>query len=257
VDSLSFYGNRDWWFKLSAGEIPGHTGVVVRGHNPSQSSASGFVDVTEFGDITLLAAEETMNVVSTSTSDDGSPAGIGAQTALVSGIDDAGDAVSESVTMNGTTNVLTTQAFKYVNTILVTAVGSSGWNVGNITATSSSAATVQCEVDATESLSQNGFYTVPKGKTMYAVQAEFNAAKNSGGTAPIVEFKGYARLNDSGAAWIQLFDKKIDAGDQNELDVYLPFFAVVAAGGQIRFRTDTDQNTTESRVRFYIVLKDV
>jgi len=161
--------------------------------------------------------------------------------------------------MNGTTNVTTVNSYLRVNSMTGLTVGATGWNVGAITATATTAATIQCEMDATEGLSQNSHYTVPLGKTLYTVKLELNAAKLSGGQLPVVEFKEYVRAGGDGACWMQVFDKKMDSAVSNELDLVLPFpssSTQSVARSDIRMRTDTDQDNTEVRTRLSGILID-
>lgn len=240
--------------EVALGNISGMASVVVRGHNPSQTSASGFVDVSEFGDLTYLSSAETMEIASADTND--TSAGTGLRTLLLAGVDGTGAAISETITMNGTTDVTSVNSYLRVNSMTGLTGGSVGWNIGNVTATATTAATVQCEMDATEGLSQNSHYTVPLGKTLYVERLEFNVAKTSGGSAPVVEFKGYTRPGGAGAAWVQLVDKRIDASVTDEIDVQTSFPAPLIARSDLRFRSDTDQNNTEVRTRFYGLLID-
>ncbi len=253
---MSYFATTDFWLEVAKGKVPGHSLIIVRGHNPSQTAASGDVDISEFGDLTYLSAAETMSIVSTSTDDDGSPVGIGAQTLSIQGVDGTGAAIAETVTLNGTTPVVTALSYLRVNAMIVLAVGSSGWNVGDITATASVAATTQDEMDATESLSQSSHFTVPLAVTAYLLQLELNAAKIVGGAAPELEFKGLARIGGAGNAWLQLFDKRMDTGVVDELDVQLPAPTAIAARTDIRLRSETDQNNTECRTRMYMCLVD-
>lgn len=131
-----------------------------------------------------------------------------------------------------------------------------GWNIGIVTAKASSGGSTQAEMNATESLSQDSHYTVPLGKTFYLLKAELNAAKLTGGTAPIVEFRGMARPGGPGAAWLMLFDKRMDTALDDELDIEPAFPARMVARTDVRFRTDVDQNSTESRSRMYGLLID-
>lgn len=242
---------------VQRGLITGTSTIIARGHNPSQSAASGFVDVAEMGDLSYLSSAETVNVVSTSTSD--AAAGAGLRTLLLSGVDGTGAAISETITMNGTTNVLSSNAYLRVNSMVGLTGGSTGWNVGDVTATASAAGTIQDEMDATESISQGSHYTVPLGKTLHVTQLELNAAKTGGGLLPVVEFKVYSRTGGAGAAWIQLFDKKMDVGVTDELDLFLPFPSSniqATARTDLRVRSDTDQNSTEVRTRLYGFLID-
>lgn len=249
----------DFYFLVSRGLVPGHSTIVLRGHNPSQTAASGFVDISEFGDLTYLTTAETMNIASTDDEDGGAGTDTGALTLLVNGVANDGSELEETVTMNGTTNVLTAGSYLRVNFILVMTAGSVGWNIGDITAKASSAGTTQCECDATESRSQNSHYTVPLGKTAHMIRFELNLSKTVGGTPPVVEFKFYVRPGGATRAWVQGFDKRMDAAVSNEFDVDLGFptsTTQLKARSDMRFRADTDQNSTETRTRMYIVLVD-
>jgi hypothetical protein len=246
----------DFYFNVGAGRIPKHSHVLIRGHIPTFDAADGFVDVAEQGDLTYLSAAETMNIASTS-GDDASPSGAGLRTLLIQGVDNTGAAIQEIVTLNGTNNVETTKEYLRVNFMTGLTAGSTGWNAGNVTATASSAGTVQSEMDATESITQGSHYTVPLNYTLMIYQAELNAAKISGGAAPELEFKAYARPGGDGAAWLQLFDKKLDTSVQDELDVFVKVpNAALVERSDIRMRADTDQNGTECRVRLYGILVD-
>lgn len=242
----------DFYLEVARGNIPGYSTVLIRGHNPTQTSASGFVDIAEFGDLTYLTTAETMDITSDSTSDTSD--GVGLRTLRIDGVDNTGAAVQEIIIMNGTDDVVTANSYLRVNTLVGLTAGSSGWNVGIVTATASTAATIQAEMGPTESLSQASHYTVPLGKTFLLKQVEFNAAKASGGGSPEIEFKGYIRIGGAGAAWIQAFDKKMDTGVDDEIDIILPFPTALVARTDIRLRADTDTNSTEVRTRMYGVL---
>jgi len=245
----------DFYLEVVKGNVSGHSAVLIRGHNPNQSAASGFVDIAEFGSITYLAAAETMNIASTSAAD--AAAGTGARTVLVQGVDNTGAALEEVVAMNGTTNVLTVGSYLRVNSIVALTAGSGGFNAGNITATASAAGTVQDEMDAGEGVSQSSHYTVPLGKTLNLLRIELNAARISGGGTPELEFQLLARPGGDGAAWQQLFDKTLDTSVVDELDVELAFpEATPIARTDLRLRSDTDTNNTECRIRLYGILVD-
>ena len=254
--AYSITGRSDFILDIAKGKVAGHSLIVIRGHNPSQTSASGFVDMSEFGDITYLTTAETMNIVSTDVDDDGDPVDTGLRTMLIQGVDNTGAAIQEVILLNGTTNVLHLKSYLRVNTMVGLTAGSSGWNEGVITAKASSAATTQCEMDATEGISMDSHYTIPLNHTGYVYQVEFNAARLVGGTAPVIEFIGLARSGGDGNSWIQLFDKRMDTALDDEIDVFLPFPAPAIARTDIRLRTDTDQNSTETRSRMYIMLVD-
>lgn len=242
----------DFMLEVSKGNIAKHSTVLVRGHNPAFAAAAGFVDVAEQGDLTYLTTAETMEVTSDDAND--TAAGTGLRTLLIAGVDDDGVEVSETITMDGTNDVTTVNTYLRVNFMTGLTAGSTGWNEGSVTATATTAATIQSEMDATESISQGSHYTVPLGNTLYVYKAEFNVARISAGSDPVIEFKGYARPGGAGAAWLQLFDKRFAADVSDELDVIPSFPAPLIARSDVRFRADTDVNNTEVRTRLYGIL---
>ena len=58
----------------------------------------------------------------------------------------------------------------------------------------------------------------------------------------------------NGGAWLQLFDKKMDTGVTDEIDVVLPFPTKMVALTDIKIRADSDTNNTEVRTRMYLLL---
>lgn len=111
----------------------------------------------------------TISCVSASASDT-------AVTMLISGLDSTFSPVTASVTLNGTTPVVTTQVFLRINSVTTT-VGNA---VGNVTFTRGS--TVIAQVNAGLGQTQMAVYTVPKGYTMFLtyLQADGNTTTTSG-----------------------------------------------------------------------------
>lgn len=80
----------------------------------------------------LLDRETTVSISSSSADDDGSPAGTGALTVKIDGIDRTGAAATETVTMNGQTAVTTTETYAKITAITVVTVGTGGTNAGDL-----------------------------------------------------------------------------------------------------------------------------
>ena len=108
-------------------------------------------------------------VVSSSASDT-------AVTMLISGLDANFAPITESVVLNGTTNVTTVKSFLRINSVVTTA----GNAVGNVTFTSG--ATVIAKVNAGVGQTQMSVYTVPAGYTLYITyfQGDGNTTTTSG-----------------------------------------------------------------------------
>jgi hypothetical protein len=99
------------------------------------------------------------SVVSDSTDDDGDPAGTGALTLTVFGLDTDYNEVEETVTLNGVGAVTTTQTFLRVHRAYVLTAGSAGTNVGNISI--SVGGNLQAYIEASEGQTHITQFTVP------------------------------------------------------------------------------------------------
>ncbi len=123
------------------------------------------------------------NIASTSASDDGSPAGVGAQTVRIYGLVDwTTPEVSEDIILNGVTDVPTVNAYVIIHRILVLTWGTSGPNVGVITATAVTDGTVTAQVNVGEGQTQMAIYGLPSGQTIYLVQYYGELQKSGGAT---------------------------------------------------------------------------
>lgn len=115
-----------------------------------------------------------LEVISADAADDGDPAGTGALTVVVEGIDANGNLQTATVTMNGTTAVaIPTVTWTAVNRAYVATVGSSLANVGAITVRVAGAGATKLTIPAGVGLSDGAFYLVPKGHTLLILSAEF------------------------------------------------------------------------------------
>lgn len=109
---------------------------------------------------------EKLSIVSTSTSDTSN--GVGARTVNMIGLDSNWNQISETVTLNGTTPVTSSNSFLRMHTMFVTTAGSSEFNVGTITANHVTTTTnVFNTIEIGINQSQNAAFTVPAGKTGY------------------------------------------------------------------------------------------
>lgn len=116
------------------------------------------------------AAEAATTILSTSTDDDGDPAGTGAQTVYVEGCDDEYNMLTQLVTMNGTGAVTLDDEYYRVWRAYVVAVGSGMVNAGIIRV--KHGATVLSQIEVGLGQTEQCIYTVPvqtdsRGGTSY------------------------------------------------------------------------------------------
>jgi hypothetical protein len=120
------------------------------------------------------ASAVVMTLASTSASDNTQA------TVLITGLDTNWDLQTETVTLNGTTNVNTTKSFLRINNMIMTSPGTSQTtNIGTITAKSSSI--IYAQINVGIGRSQAAVYSVPNGYTMYLYSINaFNGDAASG-----------------------------------------------------------------------------
>jgi hypothetical protein len=113
---------------------------------------------------------------------DDTSAGTGARTVEIEGLDSSWNVLTETVTMNGTTPVVTTGSFLRVYRARVVTAGSSGTNEGTITFTNTTSSNIIAQI----SVDNSGFgqtlmacYTIPAGKTGYLISLDFSSSKDN------------------------------------------------------------------------------
>lgn len=168
--------------RLASTEQVGDLALLVRKFGRSGVlSANTEEDVWESGGAkTLLTSAQTLDVVSTSASD--TLAGTGARFVQIGGLDADYNLISEVVQMNGTSAVTTSTEFLRVNRARVVTSGSSTFNVGVISITSTDTADNQGTIPTQESITQQSHFTVPNGYTAFTTGTVFSVYRSSGGS---------------------------------------------------------------------------
>ena len=113
-----------------------------------------------------ISTAATATIVSSSAADDAT--GTGARKIVIEGLDENYAPQSVEVTMDGTTNVTTTEEWLAINRMYVTEAGSGEVNAGNITATVGGTTRSQITADRGQTL--QAVYTVPAGYTAYVTE---------------------------------------------------------------------------------------
>jgi hypothetical protein len=171
--------------QVSRGQIAGHRAIQVFGYNADldQTEESIWPDG---GTVPHPTVASVLKVSSTSASD--AAVGVGARTVFIEGVDGDYNVVSESVTLNGTTPVNTTNTYLYVNQLYVTSVGSTGANVGVINVgtgdvTAGVPAVLYDLIAAGYNQRTTSHYCVPAGCTGFMTHGLVTVGQASGSTS--------------------------------------------------------------------------
>lgn len=141
--------------------VSGAFAETRNGRNPDVDTA-GEEDLWNVGGLWVpITAAQTISVVSASAAD--TAAGTGARTALLRGLDGSYNRISETITLNGVTPVVSVNQYIFVSDLEVLTTGSGGTNAGQITGTATTDATIQFRMAATDGRTQLSWYMVPAG----------------------------------------------------------------------------------------------
>lgn len=165
---------------IAMGAYSGVTHVNKFGTN--HDVGTDYEDVWEQGDKWVAMPVATL-VECASTSTEDNPAGDGAGSLVIQGLDPDGYEIEDIVLLNGTTPVLSNLIFSFINRAFIGSLGSTnttGYNLGILYVADDSttwggttagvpdtAAAIQVHIAAEQGQTQQMIYTVPFGKTGY------------------------------------------------------------------------------------------
>jgi hypothetical protein len=197
---------------------------------------------------TFLDVEETVSIVSDDANDTSDGTGLRQLTLL--GLNDSYNEISETVTLNGTTPVVTETKFLRVFRAFGVSAGSTGTNEGNIVGTSSSSSNTLFQVTADLGQTQLAIYTVPLGKVLEITSVDVTTFKQSAGA---YEVRLMVRL--FGCAW-RLFGTFGVSGGGNLVKSYYPPLSIPQKS-DIRMDAIVGANNTAVAASFSGFLRDV
>ena len=185
----STVGNIPFYLAVQQGKVPGYSMVNKFGYNPTIGSGS-FETIWETGNnYAWQSTAVTVDVVSDNVNDD--VAGTGARTLRIQGLDGSYNFAEETVDMDGTTTVTTTQTFLRVFRMSVETAGSSGNNEGTITVTYTGGSDVAATISAGNGQTLMALYTIPAGYTGYLLSMNISSGKDQE-----MQFKFIQKINE-------------------------------------------------------------
>jgi len=170
---------------VSAGAVTGTRSVFKFGFNADINGSEE--TIWDYGGIYEHPAAAIQMSVSSSSVDD-TAAGTGARTVSVAGLDANYNEISEIVTLNGQTSVLTSASFLRVNRAFVVSAGSGGTAAGEIyigtgVVSAGVPATVYAYIPLGDNQTLMAVWTVPAGYTGYLLKGNIGT-----GTANINQY---------------------------------------------------------------------
>lgn len=214
--------------------------VVVAGRNDDVDTGTDEDVWIVGGDYVFPPTAQTLTLVSDSAADDGSPAGTGGHTVRVDGLDADYNPLTEFVTMDGTTPVITVGEFLRVNKGTVREVGTAEANVGTITATQTTSALTMFTVPPSFGQSSLGVYTVAADHELVATRIWATIGKQAATSASIAFI-----IREFGLSFRAIGFAGLHSQGTTLADVSLPVVPPVPGRADLKIRVSVSANNTD------------
>ena len=241
----------DFKYEVALGRRSGHTLWNKFGFNSDIDIGTETI-WSAGGTFSRMTSADTFDVVSTSAND--TSAGTGARTLTIYGLDESYEEITEVVTLNGTTPVVTTNQWFGVNRMVITTVGSGGTNAGVLTAKVTTGGTnTQAHIPIGLGSSQQAIFFVPNNHTALMDWLYITMVKNAGGTQPKLTVKMWVTNMETGVK-VEAFRDYLNGSVENHTELLPSQPFVCGEKCFVEFQGTTDVDNTEVGVRFSLCL---
>lgn len=249
---MTYISNKDYNTEVALGNVSGAEIWNKFGYNNDIDTGTEVI-ASWGGTFTPLTTETTLTIVSTSTND--TSGGTGCNSIVVYGIDANRDPVIEVVTLNGTTNVVTTSEWLGINRVAMFLCGSGQVNAGTINVTATTGGSQMAQMPASGGVTEQCIFHVPRNKTFVMEWLRINSLKQTGGSSPVITAKVWVYSAVSNGMQ-EVYKVDIDTSVTNDVseNPQLPF--PVTEQTVIWMEVTTDQNNTIVNGRFSGILID-
>lgn len=179
ISNKQLVSSKPYLYDIAEGNLPDHYPVRQFGHNADVGA--DWETIAHGGGLAYYPTSAlTLRVKSDDVDDDGAPAGTGAHTVWLNGLDANWNYQSETVTMNGTNAVATTKSYIRMLKMIVVTAGTTGYNEGIICCRDNTDANIMMCIAPGENESHSALYSVPSGNVVYITGWYGSEASNKG-----------------------------------------------------------------------------
>lgn len=244
--------SQSYTYAISEGSIEGHSALLKFGTRTSLAANTQSVVWEGTAALyTYLTTAQQLKVVSSSSQD--SAAGTGIRTLTLVGLDANFLEISETITMNGITQVTTTKSFIRIFRAYGATCGTALANVGLISVFDNAGTLQLLTITVGDAQTLMTIWTVPAGKIAYLLQINISTDSNKG-----ARFSLFTRLNDGGVLypWQIKYRAYIFSG-QNTFPFVIPFKIPAKTDIEVRMLTPSAAGTTSAGATFELWYEDV
>ena len=211
----------DYNLEVLKGNVAGHAMVPILGHTETLTTTkitvASALTTTDIDQSGIHATPAKVKVASSSTDDDAG--GTGLLTLLLIGLDADGVAQTETIVMDGQTEVESVKLYSAINGFRGLSAGGGGSNAGTIyvgvgTFTLGVPTTFYFTGEINTNKGTTAYYTVPAGKTLYT--RTFVATMTSSNK----EAEMHTEISTDGIFWVQETEFGIESGGFEQIIVF-------------------------------------
>jgi len=241
---MTYLLNRDYHVELLLGNIGGRAAVAINGHNDDQTTTQITIaptlttdDVDQSG---LHSSAITVDVASTDAND--TSAGTGLRRLTLEGLDSSGNAQTETITLNGQTEVTSANTYSAINQFRGLLAGSGNTSageiwIGNGSFTSGVPATKYFVGERNHNKGLTAYYTVPTSKTLVVTGVIVTVVGSNKEVEITIE------VSTNGTFWT--IEDEFSAVSGTAIFAETSTVPKVVAGSHIRIRGDAAGSGTE------------
>lgn len=174
-----------FFYDVSRGKVANMSTVVKFGRNPDVDA--GTEDVWQGGGTYVSPTDARIHAVASTSDEDGAGTNTGINQVLIYGLDTNYALSNETLSITGTTPVNTVNSYREIYRMIATGTpGSTGSNVGNITATAATDGTVSAYMAAGKGQTQQAIYRIPANYKAYMHRI---LASGDGGASALISME--------------------------------------------------------------------
>lgn len=198
--------------------------------------------------VNIMTTAQTFTIAYNNTTDGSGQAG--ATMLQFSYIDENAEAQTAIHVLGSTGSDVTSFTGLGINRVVVVAFGSNSSNGNDITITATTDTTIQAQIPAGKSVTQQCIYHTPINRTLKISQMIISALKVSGGGgSPVVNIIGYSFSRVTLGAYA-VFDIEVDTQIENNIDLEYNVPITFTGREVIYFIASTNVNNTKISMRF-------
>lgn len=251
-DRVHLLNGQNYNYDVAMGRVGNATTWNKFGYNLDVDTGATETIWSPGGRYASLNSADTLVVTSSDAADDGNPAGTGANSVIIYGVDANFAAQTEVVTLNGISGVTTSSSWRGVNRVANYLVGSGGTNAGTITITATTGGATHAQLPAGQGTTQQCIFFTQAGYTALADWLFINCNKIGAGSEPIVTIKGWVKSLVSNSMY-EVFRMNIDTAVENTIEISSRQPFVIGEKSMLEFTADTTINNTIVTARFSLI----